>query len=123
MSKKHPDNPIVGILANAIKQEWVQNKSTSEPNNTHDEVNELRCRLQLQEERINELEARIEFLMEFYLELTEKSVTNDKKGKDKLEKKIKLPYPTSYISKEPIRIDTDKDYTQSQNEDPSEESE
>lgn len=106
MSKKYPDNPIVGILAKAIKQDWVQKTSTSEQNKTLgdvNEVNELKYLLQVQEERIKELETKVDFLMEVCLQLSETSTKKDKKGK------IKLPYPTTYISNQPIKINDDSD--------------
>lgn len=102
---KYPDNPIVGILAKAIKQDWVQKPSTSEQHNVPDDndINELKCRIQVMEECIKELETKIEFLMEVCLQLSEKSPQKDKKGK------IKLPYPTTYISNRSIKINDDTD--------------
>ena len=104
MSKRHPDNPIVGILAKTIKQEWLQ--KSSEQNNTQEEISELTCRILISEERIEELERKVAFLMEFCLQFTETPTRGDNKGK----RKIKLPYPTTYISNQQIKNDTDKEY-------------
>ena len=83
MSNKHPDNPIVGILAKAMGQDWVKEPSISEQHDTQDKINELECRLQIMEKHINELERKIELLMEISVQITESSIPVDDKAKKK----------------------------------------
>ena len=47
----------------------------------------------------------IEYLMENSIRTGETSTQKDRKGN----KKVKIPYPTTYIGSQPIKIDTDKE--------------